>query len=115
MCLGIWRYEGYVCVWRSEFGEDKGEEYDIGFVFEEVWYEELGFVFEEIWYEKLKTTTSAAMSGTHTILHLIVDSKKHAVNPADLATHTPTSITTTKGSTFHTSSKTRYWICCKGG
>ncbi|CAL9014209.1 unnamed protein product, partial [Prunus brigantina] len=33
---------------------------------------------------------------THTILHLIADSQKHAVNPADLATQTHASITTTK-------------------
>ncbi|CAL8138099.1 unnamed protein product [Prunus armeniaca] len=50
------------------------------------------------------------MSGTPTILHLIVDSQKHAVNPADSATRTPASITTTKGSTFHTSSKNSAWI-----
>ncbi|CAL9030187.1 unnamed protein product, partial [Prunus brigantina] len=50
------------------------------------------------------------MSRTPTILHLIVDSQKHAVNPADLATRTPTSITITKGSTFHTSSKNSVWI-----
>ncbi|CAL8138741.1 unnamed protein product [Prunus armeniaca] len=36
------------------------------------------------------------MSGTHTILHLIADSQKYAVNPVDLATQTPSSITTTK-------------------
>ncbi|KAI5339119.1 hypothetical protein L3X38_018391 [Prunus dulcis] len=50
------------------------------------------------------------MSRTPTILHLIADSQKHVVNPADPATRTPASITTTKGSTFHTSSKNSAWI-----
>ncbi|KAI5350718.1 hypothetical protein L3X38_003609 [Prunus dulcis] len=54
------------------------------------------------------------MLGTPTILHLIADSQKHVVNPADPATQTPASITTTKGSTFHTSSKTSAWIINPG-
>ncbi|KAI5314011.1 hypothetical protein L3X38_043187 [Prunus dulcis] len=36
------------------------------------------------------------MSGTPTILPLIADSQKHAVNPADSATRTHASIATTK-------------------
>ncbi|BBH02150.1 HXXXD-type acyl-transferase family protein [Prunus dulcis] len=50
------------------------------------------------------------MSGTPTILHLIADSQKHAVNPANSATRTPASITTTNGSTLHTFSKNSAWI-----
>ncbi|CAL8152711.1 unnamed protein product [Prunus armeniaca] len=54
------------------------------------------------------------MSGTLTILHLIADSQKHAVNPAAPATRTSASITTTKASTFHTSSKNSAWIIDSG-
>ncbi|CAL9013187.1 unnamed protein product [Prunus brigantina] len=54
------------------------------------------------------------MSGTPTILHLIADSQKHAVNPVDPATRTHASITTTKGSTFYTSSKNSAWIINSG-
>ncbi|KAI5349206.1 hypothetical protein L3X38_002093 [Prunus dulcis] len=54
------------------------------------------------------------MLGTPTILHLIADSQKHAVNPADPATRTPASITTTKDSTFHMSSKNSAWIIDSG-
>ncbi|CAL2246759.1 unnamed protein product [Prunus armeniaca] len=54
------------------------------------------------------------MLGTPTILHLIANSQKHAVNPADPATQTLASITTTKGSTFHTSSKNSAWIIDSG-
>ncbi|KAI5339964.1 hypothetical protein L3X38_019238 [Prunus dulcis] len=50
------------------------------------------------------------MSKTPTILPLIADSKKYAVNPADPATLTHTSIATTKGSTFHKSSQKSAWI-----
>ncbi|CAL8152106.1 unnamed protein product [Prunus armeniaca] len=54
------------------------------------------------------------MSGTPTILPLIVDSKKNVVNPADPATRTHASIATTKGSTFHTSSQKSAWIIESG-
>ncbi|CAL8134517.1 unnamed protein product [Prunus armeniaca] len=54
------------------------------------------------------------MLGTPMILHLITNSQKHAVNPADPATQTLASITTTKGSTFHTSSKNSAWIIDSG-
>ncbi|CAL8165019.1 unnamed protein product [Prunus armeniaca] len=50
------------------------------------------------------------MSGTPTILSLIADSQKHAVNPADSATQPHASITTTNGSAFHTSSQKSAWI-----
>ncbi|CAL2270443.1 unnamed protein product [Prunus armeniaca] len=54
------------------------------------------------------------MSRTPMILPLIADSKKHAVNPAGRATRTHTSIATTKGSTFHTSSQKSTWIIDSG-
>ncbi|CAL8167696.1 unnamed protein product [Prunus armeniaca] len=54
------------------------------------------------------------MSRTPMILPLIADSKKHAVNPAGRATRTHTSIATTEGSTFHTSSQKSAWIINSG-
>ncbi|KAI5323982.1 hypothetical protein L3X38_033055 [Prunus dulcis] len=54
------------------------------------------------------------MSGTPTILPLIADSQKHAVNLADPATQTHAYIATTKGSTFHTSSQKSAWIIDSG-
>ncbi|CAL9031399.1 unnamed protein product [Prunus brigantina] len=54
------------------------------------------------------------MSVSLTILHLISDLQKHSVNPADPATLTHASITTIKGSTFHTSSKNSAWIIDSG-
>ncbi|CAL9005162.1 unnamed protein product [Prunus brigantina] len=50
------------------------------------------------------------MSGTPTILPLIANSQKHAVNLADPATRPHAYIATTKGSTFHTSSQKFAWI-----
>ncbi|KAI5355238.1 hypothetical protein L3X38_008133 [Prunus dulcis] len=54
------------------------------------------------------------MSGTPTILSLIADSQKHAINPADPTIWTRASITTTKGSSFHTSSQKAAWIIDSG-
>ncbi|CAL8082211.1 unnamed protein product [Prunus armeniaca] len=50
------------------------------------------------------------MSGPPTILSLLVDSKKHAVNHAEQATRARASIATIKGSAFHTSSPKHTWI-----
>ncbi|CAL2255062.1 unnamed protein product [Prunus armeniaca] len=54
------------------------------------------------------------MLGAPTILPFIADSKKNAVNPADLATRTHASIATTKGSTFKTLSQKSPWIINSG-
>ncbi|CAL2267950.1 unnamed protein product [Prunus armeniaca] len=54
------------------------------------------------------------MSGTPIILPFIAYSHKHAVNPTNLATRTRASITTTKGSAFHTSSQKSAWIIDSG-
>ncbi|CAL8161710.1 unnamed protein product [Prunus armeniaca] len=54
------------------------------------------------------------MSGIPTILLLTADSQKHAVNPVDPAPQTHSSIATTKGSTFHTSSQNSTWIIDSG-
>ncbi|XP_021802794.1 uncharacterized protein LOC110746875, partial [Prunus avium] len=50
------------------------------------------------------------MLGPPTILSFLADSQKHAVNPTDPTTRTRASITTTKCSVFHTSSKKSAWI-----
>ncbi|CAL2252854.1 unnamed protein product [Prunus armeniaca] len=54
------------------------------------------------------------MSGSPTILSFIAYSQKHAVNPANSATRTRASITTTKGSAFHTYSQKSAWIIDSG-
>ncbi|CAL2254949.1 unnamed protein product [Prunus armeniaca] len=50
------------------------------------------------------------MLGPSTILFLLVNSQKHEVNPAEMATRAHASIATTKGSAFHMSSPKLEWI-----
>ncbi|CAL2275705.1 unnamed protein product [Prunus armeniaca] len=54
------------------------------------------------------------MSGPPTILSLIADSQKHAVNYVDPVTRTHASIATTKDSAFHMSSQKSAWIIDSG-
>ncbi|CAL8117244.1 unnamed protein product [Prunus armeniaca] len=54
------------------------------------------------------------MSNPPTILSLLADSQKHAVNPTEQDTRAHASIATTKGSAFHTSSPKHIWIIDSG-